>query len=871
MRKTINVPPPSDYVSFSPSELFRYFFQIGHWTEDSFSDEFQSFTRGKLVSTVTINKWKNRDVIPTRYSGAFFKFIENLAEPDMAAKWVAAFETVWARHTSGKSANKGQSETQTLSDMIAAQHQKWIHHLYTENREGDVFSPADIYVPLQLCGAGEHSSFSQEAEDVQDVEDLIEQFTDPKNPSRNIDWIFISGGPGSGKSMTALHMASLMCEAHIFPIYMRGSRLSNIEIDITAPDKLIEDIYAAQSFLKHFRASSFDKAVLILDGLDEINRGPHGTPEKLGRLISDLKIEQTACRAHNKNLTIIAFAREAHIEFAKSQMPTHPFQHLNLLSLDGRSRSDEAPAHIALGKDLREIWWEKYLAATHNVSDATLPDFLSSEYDEFSEFGSDPLLSYLICHTALSLPQIDAPESLPHERVNGLTYTANKNEIYQTIFNRLAQKIRPTLEPQKFHVVLQHIALAIWQSGNSRSVSIKSVFDGIKSPDTKAAFQTLSLSGGSTQTPPNLLITAFYYRLSQSETGADQSLIEFTHKSFSEYLTSTLIFDRFVQLILAAEQPQKFEAALKDWVDISRAGEHSPSLADFCQKEAAIRYETLSKLDWDLALKIIRNHIRGDLFSGQGVSVLEDMRRSHSLLFFIWSCLNLERQKRTDVHFSLPNTNGGFSVSDLKSIQCSNGLYFESGTLTEASLRETTFLSPALSALKLSSADMSQLSFSLGHIENIICDGTNFAMTFWSHVRLTTSKFTRSVFQQAIFHQWRVMDSHFTHCFFQGSRFQGATFSESQLTETYFSQCHFSDVEFHDSVFSNVVFDRCVFTQCSFAAQVKPNRDIGAAFRQCTFMDMEQVAESLPIENSKDGLPSTSENIDFQPNLEKLI
>jgi len=102
LHKKITTLPPANFESYSPSELFRFFFQIGHWTEGSFSDEFQSYTRGTLISTVTINKWKNRDVIPTRYSGPLFKMIETLSEPDIAEDWISAFETVWALHSAGR-------------------------------------------------------------------------------------------------------------------------------------------------------------------------------------------------------------------------------------------------------------------------------------------------------------------------------------------------------------------------------------------------------------------------------------------------------------------------------------------------------------------------------------------------------------------------------------------------------------------------------------------------------------------------------------------------------------------------------------------------------------------------------------------------
>jgi len=871
LSKTINVPPPTDFASFSPSELFKYFFQIGHWTEDSFSGDFQNFTRGKLISTVTINKWKNRDVIPTRYAGPFFKFIESLAEADIAATWILAFETVWARHSSGRSKTSSDKTASAFSDRIKSQHQTWINQLYAENREGDPFSPSDIYVPLQFNDVGTNDLVPQ------DVEDIIDRLS--KNLNSGADWIFISGGPGSGKSMTALHMANLISETDMFPIYIRGSRLSNIEIDISGPEQSIEDVFAISSFLKHFRSSSCDTAILILDGLDEIRRAPHGTPNKLDQLISQLKNEQTACAAHNKYLKIAAFGREAHVQFAENQVPSKASQHLALLSLDGRSRIPDVAGDIIQGQDLREVWWQKYLAATGHVIDSTLPDFLSTEYDDFSEFGSDPLLSYLICHTALGGTQDKLSKKLPHERVNELTYSVNKNEIYKTIFDRLALGIGTVLEPKRFQSVLQHIALAIWQGENSQSVSLRSVYNNIQNTETKASFQTLGLSSLSAQTLPDTLITAFYYRLSKSETASQESMIEFTHKSFAEYLTSTLIFDCFVQLISAVEENDNLEFALTEWANISRKGSHTPSLADFCQKEAAIRFDALSNVNWDLALKIIRRHIHTGLFSSGGSPAIAEIQRSHNLLFFIWSCLNLERQKRSKVHYSLPNKSAEFGVTDLKSMQSPSAFRFGPGTMTEPTLQDLTFMTPALSALRLTSAELCQLSFSLGHMENLDCRDTSFAMTYWSHVKVTGSTFSRSVFQQTIFHQWRVMNTRFEDCFFQGSRFQGATLSDCSFDDTFFSQCHFSNVEFNAAKFENIVFDRCVFTDCRFGNHIDPDQTFKVKFRRCTFIDMDQALTHIPSENieriihNNDAETQTTKRSDvkIQSQLEKLL
>ena len=834
MHKKIKTRPPGNFETFSPSELFRFFFKIGHWTEGSFSDDFQNYTRGTLISTVTINKWKNRDVIPTRYSGPLFKMIETQSEPELAKEWISAFETVWALHSAGRRAAKGPLEGSEFSDTICAQHKKWIKQLYTEHRDGEEFSAAQIYVPLQFYG--ENGAQTK----IFDAEDVITEFSKT--------WTFISGAPGSGKSMSALHMAASLCEGDIFPIYMRGRHFSDIDIDITQNDHAIVDSFSIRSFLKHFRASSFGTACLILDGIDEITQMTQEPAHRLNRILSDLKKEQAACNAHRKTLNIIVLGRETQIRFAMSQIPPDHSRHMSLLSLDGSQRNGEISTNPIQGSDLRPLWWQKYFNATQKDTDPTLPDFLSLDYDDYSEFASDPLLSFLICETAIEKAVNSGLSKLPHEDVNAFTYGSNKNAVYKSIIERAASANSHLLNPHRFLFALQHIALAAWQAGDSQSVALNKIHGSLDTPEVKSAFESLGL-GSSAPTPPDIFMTSFYYRLAEYDENPNNMVVEFTQESFPEYLISTLFFDRFIGLISAFETEEKTEEALQAWVFVSKTGAHTPNLAGFCQKEAESRFDKLSHLNWDLALDIIQHHLTARLFDGTGLESLSQFQQSNSLLFFIWSCLNLERQKRGNTHFDLNNNDLNFDLGTLRKFQRPAAIILQSGSLIEPVLNNQSFLTFALSGLKLSFADMSQLSLSLGHMEHVIYADTSFVMTHWSHVKTSEADFTRSLFQQVIFNQWRVLNSQFTNCLFQGARFQGGLFKACQMRDIFFSQCHFSEVEFMAPEFDNVIFDRCVFSESNFSRIFEKNDLSGAMFKHCTFLDMDDVIQTIPTEN----------------------
>jgi len=472
------VPPPANYAAYSPSELFRFFFQIGHWTEESFISDFQSYTRGKLISTVTVNKWKNRDVIPTRYSGQLFKLIKDQFEDKVSDNWILAFETVWATHQARSHEAAPKLTQDKLSSQICAQHINWIQAEYNHAHQGETFSTAEIYVPIQLID--QLIDKTLEAPTLYEVEDLVTAFSENPNALTAHDWIFISGGSGSGKSMASLHLGHKLSNTDVFPIYLRGRHWSDIEMDFRDSHHPISDAFSNTSYLKYFRSSSHQRACLIIDGIDEISAVGSKDSRSLNSIFAALISEQNICRSHGKALHIVMTGRRAHVEFGTKLISPEQLQHLELLGLDGSYRHQGDLSSETLGHDLRQLWWEKYLAANAEKPDPSLPDFLSVEYSDFSDLSSSPLLTYLLCWIALnSEDTCNTNNTFAYERVNNLTQSNHTNDVYlkliESIWSRGELQKRYNIDADSFLSVLQHIALATWHAPESQSISLEAV------------------------------------------------------------------------------------------------------------------------------------------------------------------------------------------------------------------------------------------------------------------------------------------------------------------------------------------------------------------------------------------------------------
>ena len=811
MRKNITIPPPSPLHSFGPSQLFRFFFRLGRWTEESFSDDFQTYTRGKLISPVTINKWKNHDVIPTRYSGALFKLIEDIFDPPHSKDWIAAFEVTWASHIARVEETDAHSVNRERSDNITARHNRWIHSLYEQEIFGETFSTRDLFIPLQLVET-EHDEIS-----LYEIDDLLALAAAGTTHKQMGQWGLISGPAGSGKSMLALHLANALAQTDVMPIFLRGQNISDIDIGDDDTNHPIIDSYSARSFLKHFRIGTKQTACIILDGFEDIGAAGRDS----AKILSDFRLEQNICSAHGKALNIIVFGRSPKITFKPN--PNYPIRQIEILGLDGRLAGTGGTTASLLGKDLRPNWWERYLEASHSKPDATLPDFLSTDYADFVEFGTSPFWSFQLCQMALaSQGNSDLPA---HEIVNRFTYTMSGNEIYSRLVTQISENIsngcEKTIQPSEAVSVLQHIALAQWKAGFGTPISANQIFATIRDEETRRQFKAMQ----------NQTSTLSFQPCATSET-------------LSYYLIASLILDRFIEIINAIETPGKLNAALETWAAVSSQGKPNPQLADFCQKEASLRYshsgdKTLDSAKFDAVLRMIKNKLVPAGKATWGIDSVRDLSNSGCLLFFIWSCFNLERYNQTGVQHHFSESHYDFTLRDLKQIQPKHSSEFSPHSLLAHEAVDPSFLTPSLSALHLRSEDLCQLSFGMGHLEFGIFETSRFALTHWSHAKISNTHFMESSFQNAIFHGCRWIKSEFSSCLFHGSNIQNSDILDCQFTDIIFSQCFLDNVSFTSSSFENVIFDRCIFTQCHFTAQDQETSIEGVKFKHCTFLSME--------------------------------
>lgn len=768
-----------------------------------------------------------------------------------------------------------------FSSWFFEAHGTWIDAQYTKNIMEEKFSIDKIYVPIQVVQDGNEDDFSDWVPNK--PKDFLENALKTANEKTHPCWHFIKGSPGSGKSVLALKIAHDLVErSEVIPIFVRFSQTSNkIKVHKGRLPEICDDRFSLQSLLKTAMELPQQQILLILDGLDEIGAKTNKIQEDISVA---LQIVQDGARnlcAYGKKVTVIVFGRET-ITQATSNLFIGEHVNYTMGDLSGHLINDNLSA-FKLFDDLRGQWWEAFQKARKLPISKTIPSFLASEHHELYELGREPLLAYLICLTAMpeekKLPKNKSSTNYINDRVAA----KNRNDLYAQIIDQVrsskkwrGQTAYPSLfTGKRFVNVLKYIALATWQEGGNRIATIGHIRSVIFDKQIRSDFDKLStnLSKNKVQASSNLLST-FYFRIHGREKGTDHYQFEFTHKTFSEYLLATLLFDRFENLIQLRKENdiegpgyfKEYHEALIDWIKLTETGPETNDIANFIIDEAQLRYSNHTFDEWCLAFGIIsdilflravskrkRNWRKAKTIWFEQVENVHLLKRATQICFMLWGALNQTRFKNHSAKVFEMDTYEPLRCDLIKLIQpisyygefqegepnAIEGNYFLPLDITPS--LTPSFFGYCFSAVKLVRHDLSGFSINGGEIENFQAIASSFIRSNWNNVIIDNGIFEKSNFAQSAIIDIQFFDTQLdecvvARCVFQRIEFNrliavDSDFSQSDFCASSFEKCKFSNITFDCCTFNECSFDHCTFDQCSFV-----RADLNeSGFQNCTF------------------------------------
>jgi len=489
------------------------------------------------------------------------------------------------------------------------------------------------------------------------------------------------------------------------------------------------------------------------------------------------------------------------------------------------------------GKDLRPVWWSKFISARGGSFSGDVPEFLRRASHSLYELGKEPLLAYLISLSALPsdkpLPPI--PETFLDKKVEG----KNRNKIYREIVDEVLSSKRwrtetnraPILPYNDFLNILKYIALATWQNGNSRSTKISSVRLAIGANERLKLSLDRLLDTTNNQVRnyhSGNLITAFYYRLVPSGNDQVESEFEFIHKTFSEYLLVSLLFDQFEFLIDAEvdrlSDIEKLSRSRK-WLELIIAGSETHDIAKFVMDEAELRWNKKTFPTWCKAFEVIDFILARKSLDFESntqwnlpYTNIETFSRSIAFLYFFWAALNAKNWKETKQKFDVADHGmKRFSIEDVSCFQRPMFIDVDSSISDRMPTKiGTTFLGYSLSGQIINAEDLTGSNMQNGHISNSEFSVVYFIGSMWQGTIIEDTQFDTVTFIQSMLKSVNCRNVEFEDCDFDRAWFEGLVFDSSNFSSCSFKQAFFYDCIFNYCDFTKTDFENCKFVKCRF-------------------------------------------------------
>ncbi len=383
----------------------------------------------------------------------------------------------------------------------------------------------------------------------------------------------IRGGPGSGKSTFAKFfcddVANDRSASRTLVLYVPLQKL-NLD-DVRIPETIDSYFQRANHFatapLEHADEVLADgRALIVIDGLDEVSRQSRAS-DKSHAFVEKLRAWLSVKNEKVVRYCALVLGRDAAIEQTSTELSLAPRQAFYLLPyrLSADATTAMQTPTSAMLTDQRSDWWEKWRQQRPRA-----PMYLPSLYNRpgLIEISSEPLLLYLLSREEVYRTQ---------------TALQGRKKIYDLLVSRITadwhNKARQEVDdlPQDPVItrLLEIIGAAAW-ANNGRLTNTSAVQTYCEGD---AALQS-ELQQLIAQRNLQQALLAFYFDVSSRWTDLG---IEFTHRSFGEYLAAKFLSRRVHECAVIAEND--LAAAVAHWVSGFRGAAMTTEIAEFLSEE----------------------------------------------------------------------------------------------------------------------------------------------------------------------------------------------------------------------------------------------------------------------------------------------
>jgi uncharacterized protein YjbI with pentapeptide repeats len=424
---------------------------------------------------------------------------------------------------------------------------------------------------------------------------IAERLTDWAQRKDGAKFVFLQGGPGSGKSTIARILAARLAEQGRHCLFFPLQRIS---LDQPLPGALND--YLGRIAKPGRQPLDINGEIhraplmLIFDGLDELAKDGDVADDIARRFVQQIRNCTKGWELGGKPVKVLITGRVAIIQSVRSliQWPHERWDLLPLFCDDEKideifpdepsgSPADQAsslpvPRYIEVAvprymeimrQDQRPLWWQRYCIAVGRDF-AGLPAVLFGR--AFADLTPEPLLLYLIATTDYHL-KFDPAKPI------------SQAELYAALFEGVRDRLYAGDEPgaraepaaaaslqRLFEPILGTMAVAAWHR-DSRSADWRMTLQ-LSRPEIADAAARFHETRGLIS-----LLVAFYFRIVGTDRSPTPTAYEFTHRSFAEYLTARHLLNELCEMT---------EADLLHWLRLAGVRPVTAEIADFMRGEA---------------------------------------------------------------------------------------------------------------------------------------------------------------------------------------------------------------------------------------------------------------------------------------------
>ncbi len=439
----------------------------------------------------------------------------------------------------------------------------------------------------------------------------------------------VTGGPGSGKSSSALWFARDVAYAGSFNVFV--VRLQGLDVD--RPIDAVVDEFVEFASVDHgmlevsplkWLQDDPKPLLLVFDGLDEVAR-----PDGAGLDVTKTFLRALHTRLGQANregkarLMALALGRPQAAEEAALAMGGS-LDDKALLHVASLSRMDY-DTFVKLGKrrvittycpenladeDFRATFYERYRPFDLSCSGDGTPEALSD--GDLAEMTGEPLLLYLLIISGYAGKEWHLAKE-------------NRNRIYERIFDGIHERDlkKPVGHPAKmgiearddFFALMECLGLAAWlgdgRSGSDEDFAL--VRDEVYLPERKGDFCDMPSAK-----LDNVTLQTFTHRDDREKPG-----YAFIHKSFGEYLTARALVDAGERWC-GERAPSRLNLFAEDWLQLTGDARLTTDILRFLVDEARLRSGEPDKARRRItALSTIASHTLAHGFPAHGKLVTD--------------------------------------------------------------------------------------------------------------------------------------------------------------------------------------------------------------------------------------------------------